>query len=375
MTQAKVDVGVWRRGARRGVIASLFASLLALSASGCATHPFGPRAIQPARLGYNEALVRSADQQLLLNIVRLRYRDNPLFLDVSNIVAQYGRDVSASAALLLASPGGSDEVGAGFDFGMSENPLITLTPLRGDEFASRMLAPIAAKEVVALAFSGWSIGRLLICCVQEIHGVRNAITASGPTPAVAPEFEPFHRAAALLRKFQLSGALAISLDAEGSVVLNLKADAARIDPAELAELRRILTLEESTERIRLVPPTIDLSTSDVPYLGRSLLGVFYLLSQAVEVPAEHEQRGWVTVTRDAQGERFDWSRVLGSIFRVHSGSKPPTESAVAVRYRGTWFWVADDDLDSKSTLSLVTLFFTLKSGSGSGATPLIAISK
>lgn len=363
-----------RESSKRRAVAALLL-LGALGAAGCATHPFGPRAIQPARLGYNEALVRSADEQLLLNIVRLRYRDNPLFLDVSSIVAQYGRDVSATGGFHLANPGGVDEGAVGFDLGMSENPLITLTPLRGEEFASRLLAPIDAKEVVALSFSGWSIGRLMICCVQEIHGVRNAITASGPTPALAPEYEAFHRAAALLRKFQLSGALAISLDAAGSVVLNLRSDASRVDPTELEELQRILRLENRTERIRLVPPMNSLEGTDVPYLGRSLLGVFYLLSQAVEVPVEHEERGWVTVTRDAAGGRFDWSKVLGTIFRVHSGAEPPKEAAVRVRYRDTWFWVADDDLDSKSTLSLVTILFTLKSGSGTGGTPLIAITK
>lgn len=111
------------RPARQGVMASLLASLAVLSASGCATHPFGPRAVQPASLGYNEALVRSADRQLLLNIVRLRYRDNPLFLDVSSIVAQYGLDVPASAALHLASPGGIDEAGAG----SGATPLIAIS--------------------------------------------------------------------------------------------------------------------------------------------------------------------------------------------------------------------------------------------------------
>ena len=49
----------------------------------------------------------------------------------------------------------------------------------------------------------------------------------------------------------------------------------------LEELQRILRLESRTERIRLVPPMNSLEGTDVPYLGRSLLGVFYLLSQAV----------------------------------------------------------------------------------------------
>jgi hypothetical protein len=203
----------------RGI--SRLALALALALAGCATRPFGPQAVTPARLGYNEAIVRSADEQMLLNIVRLRYRENPLFLDVSSIVAQYGRSVSANASILLHNPGGLTDGSAGIGGGMSENPVITLTPIRGEEFTRRLLSPISAREIVALSFSGWSIERLLLCCVQEVRGLRNAISASGPTPDLAPEFEEFHRAAALLRRFQALGALAISLDEEGGVMLDL----------------------------------------------------------------------------------------------------------------------------------------------------------
>jgi hypothetical protein len=126
--------------------------------------------------------------------------------------------------------------------------------------------------------------------------------------------------------------------------------------------------------VRLVPPRQTLGATDVPFRGRSLLGVLYFLSQAVAVPAEHEAAGWVTVTRRPDGARFDWSGVLGKIFRVHSGPQPPPHAAVRVEHRGAWFWIADDDLTSKTTLNLVTLLFTMKSSGSGGPTPLLAIS-
>ena len=43
-------------------------------AAGCA---LGPRSVEQSRLRYNEAVKTTAEQQLLLNIVRLRYTDNP----------------------------------------------------------------------------------------------------------------------------------------------------------------------------------------------------------------------------------------------------------------------------------------------------------
>lgn len=351
------------------------AALAAVALStGCATRPFGPRAVTPARLGYNEAIARSADEQLLLNIVRLRYRDNPVFLDVASVLAQFGRNASANASLRLASPGGVHEGSAGLSATMSENPVITLSPLRGEEFARRMMAPISGNELVALAFSGWSIERLLLCCVQELHGHRNAISASGPTPELAPEFEEFQRTARALRHFQSSEMLSLRLDEGGGVVLDFETFGSDIDPGQLDALREIFDVPPDAMKLRLVAPTEKPESGSVPFIGRSLLGVLYFLSQAVEVPTEHEARGWVTVTRNRDGSRFDWSRVLGSVFRVQSGAEPPAEGALRVRYRGTWFWIPDDDLDSKSTLSLVTLLLTLKSGDPKGGTPLIAIS-
>ncbi|HJU64732.1 MAG TPA: hypothetical protein VJ596_03605, partial [Gemmatimonadaceae bacterium] len=71
--------------------------LLLVSTSGCITRSIGPRTIPRTKLDYNEAISRSWDVQLLLNIVRLRYRDNPLFTDVNSVTASYSLNRSAAA--------------------------------------------------------------------------------------------------------------------------------------------------------------------------------------------------------------------------------------------------------------------------------------
>ena len=62
-------------------------AMLAVALCGCAK--MGPGKIPSARINYCEAIVRSANEQLLLNLVRLRYRDVPLFLDLGSVVTQY----------------------------------------------------------------------------------------------------------------------------------------------------------------------------------------------------------------------------------------------------------------------------------------------
>ena len=56
-------------------------------AAGCRS--FGPHALEQTRLPYNEAVKVTTEQQLLLNIVRLRYTDTPSSLSISNIAAQF----------------------------------------------------------------------------------------------------------------------------------------------------------------------------------------------------------------------------------------------------------------------------------------------
>src|SRR5262245_62849651 len=56
-----------------------------LAAGGCV----GPKAVRLTRMKYNEAFRATNDEQLLTNIVRLRYADSPVFIDLPNITSQF----------------------------------------------------------------------------------------------------------------------------------------------------------------------------------------------------------------------------------------------------------------------------------------------
>src|SRR3954453_9068167 len=65
---------------------AIWASLGALLVAGCG---YGPKTLAAMRLPYNEAVKTTTEEQLLLNIVRLRYDDNPSILAISSIAAQF----------------------------------------------------------------------------------------------------------------------------------------------------------------------------------------------------------------------------------------------------------------------------------------------
>ena len=74
----------------------------------------GAGSVNRDRLDYTEALATSWKQQMLLNIVKLRYADTPVFLDVSSVISSYQVQSQVSLAGAVSSgltPGLADTVG------------------------------------------------------------------------------------------------------------------------------------------------------------------------------------------------------------------------------------------------------------------------
>ncbi|MCB1036809.1 MAG: hypothetical protein KDD47_23490 [Acidobacteria bacterium] len=346
---------------------------LLLSVSACATQR-GPATVPVSRLAYNQAVARSWDEQLLLNLVRMRYRDTPLFVDVGSITTQFA--VTGEVALSLGATGGDSSgtsAGAGLGLTYEERPTVTYTPLKGAEFLERLLAPITPATLVLLSQSGWSIERLFICCVQEINGLRNAVSAAGPTPDYVPNYEAFHRMAFQLRALQRAELLRVEPDDSGNLIFEIPTDAPPPLAEAAEEARSLLGVAAGASELRTVPSRRKRKQDELAITGRSLLAVLFFLSQAVDVPPEHEAAGLVTVTRNADGSPFDWDKVTDRLLEIHTSERPPERAAVTIPYRGYYFWVADDDLTSKSTLNLVSFLFALKAGSQEGKEPLLTL--
>ena len=85
---------------------------------------------------------------------------------------------------------------------MNERPTIFYAPLEGEKFVRQMMTPINPDILLLLVRSGWSIDRTFSIGVSEMNGLKNAPTASGPTPSREPEFREFAEAAKLLRALQ-----------------------------------------------------------------------------------------------------------------------------------------------------------------------------
>lgn len=351
-----------------------------LCLGGCATN-LGAGAVPEARQHYNEAIARSANDQLLLNLVRLRYRDPINFLNVDSVLTQYSFSGSAAAGAGLDDglgfTGGSLSSGVAY----SEDPVVSYSPLQGSDYARELLTPIASDTLFLLMESGWSAERLMLCCVDRIEDLTNARSALGPTPERIPDNREFLALAQLMRRLQQDDVLTIDLMQEGealSAVMILDSDQSltAAQSSDLDQFRSTLGLSAEHDRFRIVT-TYGEHEADNTLLvrGRSMLGILYALSHSVDVPGDHASAGWVTQSRSSSDGLTDWRSVLNGTFGVSSSSSRPGDAFTAVRYRGQWFYIPDNDLNAKSTFSLLGHLIALQSGvqAGSENRALIAI--
>lgn len=339
---------------------------LLMMLTGCAA--LGPRAIQGSRTDYNVALRQTEDEQLLLNLVRLRYRDRVLFLEASALNTQFTFQGSAEAATAFGDIATS--YGLGGRVAVEEKPTVTYTPLQGADFVERVLSPVRLETLFLLDNSGWSAERAFRALVQQANGVKNAPRASGPTPDTAPQYEDFLRLTRLLRELELKD-LVVGARRGEDLVLRFSPQAKSLP--EYREFMQILGLDPEQG---VYPVTTALERSDAGVLNlrfRSFVGVMYFLSQAVEVPQKDIAAGRVTVTRDAAGQPFDWTRVTQGLMRIRSSERRPANAAVAVFYRASWFYIDDADLDSKSTFSMLGQIFALQAGEVETLTPVLTL--
>src|SRR5690606_20386440 len=86
-----------------------------------------------------------------------------------------------------------------------DRPTITYAPLQGSRFGTQFLSPVALSDIMLLYHGGWAIDRIFKVFVQKLGPLQNAMRASGPTPALAPEFDAFFSATDLLRSLWLDG--------------------------------------------------------------------------------------------------------------------------------------------------------------------------
>ena len=96
------------------------------------------------------------------------------------------------------------------------------------------------------------------------------------------------------------------------------------------------------------------------------------LAKGVNVPPAHVRRGEVHTYKALDGRPFDARQLTRGLFSVCVQKHRPLRSDLAVHYRGHWFYIAEDDVQSRATLSFLKFILDVNSQSGS-AGPVLTL--
>jgi hypothetical protein len=352
------------------------------------------------------------EEQLLLNLVRLRYNESLTEVDVQSIAAQYELTGQAEARPFFEAPNPAPDgtfrifpmILPDLMVGASNRPTVTMLPFSDEPDRLRnLLVPVSLERLILLTRTSWPVATVFRIWVEYLNRIPNAVSASGPTREFVPEFRDFQRVVQLLQVLQdrrLGAVLPEDQEREvgspipaATVTAAAQVEAARngfeyrqlpggqnwvlikrerklvvrFEPEaaaspEFQELTSLLRLTPGLLRYELALPDGEPFHPGAPQpagrihlVPRSTLQALYYLAHGVIVPLEHLKQGVVKATLTPDGQVFDWQEVTRGLFTVHSVRQHgcPKNAYLAVKYRGWWFYIDDADPDSKATFSLM----------------------
>jgi len=377
--------------------------------------------IRANHLTYNDAVQFTERQELLLNIVRLRYNEGPEFLATSSISTQFSLDLSATAGATV----GDDQAqrtnlaNIGGAVGFSERPTITLIPRNEKEFTQQLISPIELEIVFLLVNYGWDMDRVFMLTSDGINGLRNQPFREIPVENYEAQLFPFTRTVKDLGRLHRLGLVEMSFEREEiglsgplnaekvnlSDILNANKDDYKLEYQEqtksyyLKKMTRNLVLRFSknafqspefpkiikrlnlvsnaqTYRILNAPGSqIKLSEisgelSDFILSTRSVLGTLAYLSQGVSVPEQHIETGFVSYEKRAKAA----DGIISDLFRVRVQKEKPDQANLAVPYKGYWFFIGENDISSRQTIGVLNSLMRLKIiAAGTQKLPLLTL--
>jgi hypothetical protein len=349
------------------------AILLMAGVTGCAS--IGPGTVARDRFDYISAISDSWKSQMLLNLVKLRYGDAPVFLDVASVINQYGIEGTIGYTGNWAQNNQLPwPYSALYSFAgagrYSDKPTITYSPLSGERFARNLMTPIPPVAILNLLQAGYPADMVLRLCVHSVNSIHTRFGSGARAREADPEF---YRLAERLRFIQQSGDLGMRVRKTGDQTATLVVFSKKPDPIideARAEMRKLLGLDPTAQEFNVVYGSVASNDREIAMLTRSILEILLDLSSYIEVPAARvsERRTFPTPAPEVVN-----GNPVPPLIRILSTSESPGDAFAAVPYRQEWYWIDDKDFASKRLFSFIMFLFTLTETGDKQGAPLITI--
>ena len=375
----------------------LIICLSAVSIVGCRS--IGPVGIHMDRESYNNIVLQTEREQLLMNIVRLRYLEGSQYTQISAITASYSLNeslsgnvtTSSSPPYILSSLGSSISPSISY----SDSPTISYTPLSNSDFTKSLLTPISMTNFLLLSHAtNFDYMMLYSIFIEAIGEVNARLLNIKGLNHVTPQYITYNKTLDLMKKLYNRGAFqaprSISYEHNlGALIRFHKKDSNSPDAIKLKKLLQVpldtrdlifmehTLLEELEEKNGIIgfgnPKSNIKNIIFVRF--RSLMSIMSVLARGVQVPRQDICAHLTKELIQSDGTPFNWQEKMRDILTIYSQEKMPTENVlVKVFFHHHWFYIKASDSISKDTFSaLQQLFVLTSSDTASPAMPILTI--
>jgi len=330
----------------------------------------GPPSIARDRFDYVTAISESWKRQMLLNLLKVRYSDAPVFMDVASVINSYELTGDISLSSQVAQIGrGEQFLGLGASGHYSDKPTITYQPLVGDKFARSLMIPLPISSLLFLIQSGYPADLVLRVCVNSINGLDNTYGGAASPRTGNPKFQELIMA---IRESQISGGMGMRMKTaqdRQSVVMFLRPSMDEAVAAPDRKIRELLGLNAADREFSVVYGNYPENDKEITMLSRSILQVLIDLASHIDVPAVDLVEGRVYAPQLTPEQE----RMFPKMLTIRGGPSLPGDAYVSVSYRNQWFWIDDRDWQSKQLFNFIMFMFSLTETGAAQPAPIVTV--
>lgn len=364
------------------ILSSLICIMIGLN--GCAS--IGPKQIHIDREAYND-IVRETDyEQILKNIVRLRYAEPTSYLKVTSVTAsyQFTRGINATAAGAI-SGSASNEASLGItpSTSYSDAPTISYVPIDNIAFVTALQQPVNFHDVALLVNGGFSNNELIMRLVFDWVGeLDNASSATNTKVLDIPNYQQYYTFMYTLTdmiKKRQAYIDPVELNHKAGIIVDFVNNSYNLP--EAIQLKQMLGVNADSQDIIMTNQNIynlklnknhafreensnEIANNLVFVQMRSINAMLAFLSHSVQIPEADKTAGYVPELKDNSGVEYNWTPLMKGLMNIQSSEVEPTNIFVKTYVNGHWFYISKSDIDSKTTFSFIVRLMNMKAGLG-----------
>lgn len=347
-------------------IQSVIIMFLAFLIAGCAG--IGPPTVARDRFDYVTAISESWKRQTLLNLLKTRYADAPVFMDVTSVINQYAVEGQIQVGATWAESPLADFQNVSGSGKYTDRPTITYAPLMGEKFTKSLMTPIPVPGILFLLQSGYPADFVIRITVHTINGIENQFGGSMTGRAADHRFKDLIKS---LRKIQLAGGMGMRVKPLGdkqAMVMFFRPVTDEAIAEDLKNARQLLGLSLDAREFRVVYGSFASDGKEIAILSRSMLQIMVDFASYIDVPPSDVAEGRVYASQHRDKE-VDFPPLI----RVGNSTSKPDDAYTAVHYRDRWFWIDDRDYPSKRMFTFLMFLFSLTETGGTQAAPIVTV--